>query len=495
MMADSVRSYGGAGGEVAVTEDLERAARIIRSVRDLLEDAGMSLSAAERRAVEAFERGSDPTRHAAERAKNALADAQVGSHGTSPVGFSAYGIGERLMEVANRFTEAERAAMSHVSAVTRAGGALTSMWGTGLWAMRHVWAAGVLASTAPLLMTGAPQKVAGAILPDGLPPTTGYLNKDTVQWMVSKLDSSAVGFPAAVYALAAMLASLEGLFGEGHATTVNERETSYAARQPTGVADVMNGLQEEENRMDGSVSIETITHADGTHSYLVTIPGTEDWGAKGDNPHDAQANLAAMVEQSTDAQMAVVDAMRAAGIKPGEEVMLAGHSQGGINAVALASRPEFLDEFNVTHVVTAGSPVGRIALPSSVNVLQLEHNEDLVSGLDAVPNPDTPTRTTVERDLRYSADPQTRAFGDTIPDAHSLPAYATTAGMVDAGAAGASASAWRDSASTFFTGETSTLTEYVPVVPPSTGHEPVDVIPQPQPVALPAFASGPTTNN
>ncbi|WP_152650523.1 hypothetical protein [Demequina aurantiaca] len=476
---------------MAVIEDLERAARIIRSLRDLLEDAGMSLSAVESRAIEAYERGGDATRRAAERVKNALADAQVGSYGTGPVSLSAYGLGDRLRAVATHFNEAEEAAMSHVSAMTRAGGAITSMWGTGWWVTRHVWAAGVLVATPPLLMTGAPQRVAGSIRPEGLPPTTGFLNKDTAQWMAAKLDSSAVGFPATVYALAAVLSTLEGLFGEGHAITVKERETSYAARQPTGVADLMNGIQDEENRMDGSVSIETITHADGTRSFVVTIPGTEDWGLDADNPHDAQANLAAMVEQSTDAQMAVVEAMRAAGIEPGEEVMLAGHSQGGINAVALASRPEFLDEFTVTHVVTVGSPVGRMSLPPSVNVLQLEHTEDLVSGLDAVPNPNTPTRTTVERDLRYSEDPRARSLGQTIPDAHSLPAYATTGALVDAGGAGSSASAWRDSAAGFFTGETSTLKEYVPVVPSPPVAAPVDEIPRPQPSPSPGVQPEP----
>lgn len=466
-MTDSVRSYGGVAGESAVTEDLERGARIIESAAQLLSDAGRELAQAQGYADAAHRRGSEPTRQAALGASDALGDAQYGVFGTRPTAAEANDLADRLQRVARGFLEAEQAAMSHVSAGTRAASAMSSMWGTGFWVARHVWALAVLAASGPATALGVSAGVAGAIRPDGLPPTTGFLNKDTVQMLAGGLDSSVLGFESQVYALAAAAAALEGLFREGHASTVRPRGESYPARNPRGLEDVMNGVLAEQFRMDGSVSIETVTHADGSRSHIVTIPGTEDWTPWDDNPIDAQANLTGVVGATSDAQAAIVDAMRAAGIEPGEGVMLAGHSQGGINAVALASRPEFLAEFNVTHVVTAGSPVGRMDLPPSVNALHLEHSEDIVSGFDAVANPDTATRTTVERDLTASGDAEMERLGRDMAGAHDLVSYRSTAGLVDQSLAGTSATLWRESAAGFFTGESSTLTEYEPAVMPA----------------------------
>lgn len=44
--------------------------------------------------------------------------------------------------------------------------------------------------------------------------------------------------------------------------------------------------------------------------------------------------------------------------------------------------------FNITHVVTAGSPIGRTDIPADVQVLSLENQRDIVPHLDAAPNPD-----------------------------------------------------------------------------------------------------------
>lgn len=471
-MTDSVRAYGGVAGEAAVTEDLERGARIIYGAAELIAQAGAQLREVEGYVATARAHGSEPTRRAAGAVAGDLWEATASSGGTSAVARNADDLADRLRQVAEGFLEAEHAAMSHVSALTRGRLAVTSMWGTGLWVARHTWAA-VLTAT-PLTVAGPGRKLQSAIRPDGMPSTTGYLNKDTVQLLVSSMDRSVLGFDAQAYALAAALATLEGLFGEGHASSVAQRTESYPARSPRGLADLMDGILAEQNRMDGAVSIETVEHADGTRSHIVSIPGTEDWTPWNDNPHDAQSNLTGVVGASSDAQMAIVDAMRAAGIKQDDDVMLAGHSQGGINAVALASRAEFLEEFNVTHVVTAGSPTGRMDLPDSVNALHLEHTEDLVAGLDAVPNPPTPQRTTVERDLSLSGDTFIKALGATVGGAHHLAGYRSTANVIDAGKAGTSASAWKQSAGPFLSGERSVLKEYVPVVQKQVAQKPVN---------------------
>jgi pimeloyl-ACP methyl ester carboxylesterase len=62
--------------------------------------------------------------------------------------------------------------------------------------------------------------------------------------------------------------------------------------------------------------------------------------------------------------------------------MLSGHSQGGMIATALASDAGFTDRFNVTNVVTFGSPVDSTQIPSSIDVLALQHAGDPVPKVD-----------------------------------------------------------------------------------------------------------------
>ena len=67
--------------------------------------------------------------------------------------------------------------------------------------------------------------------------------------------------------------------------------------------------------------------------------------------------------------------------------MLVGHSQGGMVAAELAGELNRDHEFTVTHVVTAGSPIGLSPVPSSISVLSLENRGDVVPELDGSDNP------------------------------------------------------------------------------------------------------------
>ena len=69
---------------------------------------------------------------------------------------------------------------------------------------------------------------------------------------------------------------------------------------------------------------------------------------------------------------------------PHTEVMLVGHSEGGIVAVDAARDAAASGRFRITHVVTAGSPVGDLAgeLPTTVQLLALENTADVVPALD-----------------------------------------------------------------------------------------------------------------
>ena len=62
--------------------------------------------------------------------------------------------------------------------------------------------------------------------------------------------------------------------------------------------------------------------------------------------------------------------------------MLNGHSQGGMIASSLAANEDFSSQFNVTNVMTYGSPVDNYDVPSDVNQLNIQHRWDLVPKID-----------------------------------------------------------------------------------------------------------------
>jgi hypothetical protein len=107
-------------------------------------------------------------------------------------------------------------------------------------------------------------------------------------------------------------------------------------------------------------------------------------------------NGRALVGDRTAYEQGVLAAMHDAGVRASDHVMLVGHSEGGLVAVNTARAAARSGAFNVTHVVTAGAPVGLTVgqLPRKVNVLALENSKDVVPHLDGVANPDRPNITT-----------------------------------------------------------------------------------------------------
>lgn len=185
----------------------------------------------------------------------------------------------------------------------------------------------------------------------------------------------------------------------------------------------------------GAVGVQRLDHPDGTTSWVVTIPGTQEWSlADGPNPMDLGTNLDAMAGRRNDVAELVREAMRAAGVAPDEPVLLAGHSQGGMVAMQLAQDRAMQQEFSVTTVITAGSPVGNPGgeLAPGVQAIHMENLEDLVWALDGAPNPDDPQRTTVRGSLADSPDPADRAAAMNPVTAHDVGTYVRLGDRVDA---------------------------------------------------------------
>lgn len=174
------------------------------------------------------------------------------------------------------------------------------------------------------------------------------------------------------------------------------------ANPPQNLGDLIDSL-DHRNNDDANVSVRAVYGPDGrVTGYIVDIPGTQVWNAPwGDNEgsaNDMGVNIDAMAGNETVLQEGVEEALRRAGVPSDAPVMLVGHSQGGI--VAARAAADFVDngQYNVTHVVTAGSPVGGIRIPDNVQMLSLENSGDIVPHLDARDNPASDNRVNVTFD-------------------------------------------------------------------------------------------------
>jgi hypothetical protein len=165
-------------------------------------------------------------------------------------------------------------------------------------------------------------------------------------------------------------------------------------------------------------------------AYLVILPGTQP--SEPDNPFDATGIAEAVNEDSRYVGAAVAQALREAGARPGDAVLLAGYSQGGMHAMNLAAGGAVGGTYDVRLVVTLGSPTGWEPT-GTPEYLHLEHAADTVPALDGGPAPDEPNRVTVRADSPVPALPAgPGAEGKGLGAAHKLATYTQAAALVDA---------------------------------------------------------------
>lgn len=173
---------------------------------------------------------------------------------------------------------------------------------------------------------------------------------------------------------------------------------------PTGLADVVSAVDEAYgvDGRTGVILVQRVEHEDGPPSWLVAIPGTQSGGLGGDTVTDMTTNLA--LEGGVPDQMtsAVLDAMEQAGIAPGEAVVLAGHSQGGMTAQAVAVAAG--SAYSIRSVVTFGSPTIPQTLPCDVRLIALEQTQDPIPALDGGAGTQTSPNTLVIRGDAATAD-------------------------------------------------------------------------------------------
>ncbi len=188
--------------------------------------------------------------------------------------------------------------------------------------------------------------------------------------------------------------------------------------------DATNRIDQDDPGKHGAIQIQQVGD-----KYIVYIPGTDDMSPipqDGEHARDMETNYQLIGGMDSAYGRGIQQAMLDAGLE-GKDVMLVGHSQGGMVSTSLAADPEFTRHFNVEHVVTAGSPTAQVGnLPDSTHAIHFENRGDAVPLLDGEDNPDQPNRTTVKFDEGSS----------DIGDNHGLDHYAHGAAAADASSNG-----------------------------------------------------------
>lgn len=197
------------------------------------------------------------------------------------------------------------------------------------------------------------------------------------------------------------------------------------SRPPGSLSGMLVRLQEVNTWDDGSIAVQS-WRVGGTTRHVVYLPGTDDlttlpWAVDRDT-RDLPTNLRLLDGEDTTYTRGILGAMDRAGVRPGDPVVLVGHSQGGMAAVQLATHATRL---RIVQVVTAGSPIALApAMPAGTRLLSLEQRGDLVPLLDGADNPDRRRQVTVVFDDHPGG----------VVDAHSLRHYVAGAAGVDGSA-------------------------------------------------------------
>jgi hypothetical protein len=217
------------------------------------------------------------------------------------------------------------------------------------------------------------------------------------------------------------LGSAIGMFRETHVNVGRVSTTPGTA--PVGVRERLDRIPEGDQ-----VRIEKYESPGRPPRYAVFIGPTETFSPFAtDEPFDLTSNVVGVAGGSAGALRAVERAMADAGITAGDEVQVAGFSQGGLIAARIAAS----GDWNVVGIETFGAPTGNIAMPEGLAGLAVRNSDDFIPAL-AGPQIDHAV-VQVER-LAFAGDIPLETE-QAVP-AHQRTAYERTASAIDAAESG-----------------------------------------------------------
>ncbi|MHA7305577.1 hypothetical protein ACX80E_10075 [Arthrobacter sp. TMN-49] len=201
---------------------------------------------------------------------------------------------------------------------------------------------------------------------------------------------------------------------------------------------VLDGSKDAYGYPPGSISVVQVGRPDGTIAWVVHLPGTEDWSTIDSvNPFDMEGNVEALTaagqQQFQQERILVQELIRAAlktaGATPAQEVLITGHSGGGIHAAAAAASPAFLVDVNVKMVVIAGAPAKNQHVQPGIAVLDLQNEHDIVTAADFGAPPAEPNWVTVTSHRPNALEGED--LGSVLAQAHSVENYVEDAAALD----------------------------------------------------------------
>jgi hypothetical protein len=201
-----------------------------------------------------------------------------------------------------------------------------------------------------------------------------------------------------------------------------EKVSETKSQKPSTITNMLDRLWKLSSKKEPTIGIDLFENSTGNKTAVVYIPGTQTTGfGEGANPLDMASNIQAMSSSGEAAsERAVLLAMRQAGIESHDEVILVGHSQGGMVAGNLAAFPS---GFVAAGLVAFGAPLAHIK-NLKAPVMAIEHVNDPVPNLSGKANPMKKNWVTVQR---ISEKPESNA----LMFSHSLKSYRNTTAAID----------------------------------------------------------------
>ncbi|WP_157879692.1 lipase family protein [Streptomyces yangpuensis] len=133
----------------------------------------------------------------------------------------------------------------------------------------------------------------------------------------------------------------------------------------------------------GLVLLRRIACADGTARHVLLLPGTSFALLSNSTPQDLVGAFDGCLRTDTTYTRAAKKLLRRAGVPAGSELMLVGHSLGGLTAMNLAADVDVASEYRITHVVTLGSPIdAKRPADHTTRVISLVNKHDVIPMLD-----------------------------------------------------------------------------------------------------------------